>query len=161
MISVHLLAPKEKQTSMLSTYTRMRNFGKSVSTTCMLPEVLGHWYTRQVVSTMDECQPSSSQLVADDRDHTEPHPLLSNTDGNQPSSSQLVVDNCGDVKSEVNEVYCYCKGPEEGKMIGCDNNECAIQWFYLDCLKFTSIPKGKCFCPDCRKATKGKGRKKI
>ena len=129
-------------------------------TTYLLPEVLGHWYTRQIVSTVDECQPSSSQLVVDDCDSTEPHPLVSNIDGSQPSSSQLVADDC-DVESDVNEVYCYCKGPDEGKMIGCDNNKCAIQWFHLDCLRITSIPKGKWFCPDCRKTTKGKGRKKI
>ena len=72
-----------------------------------------------------------------------------------------MADDC-DVESEVNdEVYCYCNGPDEGKMIGCDNDKCVIQWFHLDCLKITSIPKGKWFCPDCRKTTKGKGRKKV
>ena len=30
-------------------------------------------------------------------------------------------------------VFCYCKGPEEGEMIGCDNEECSIEWFHLDC----------------------------
>ncbi len=45
--------------------------------------------------------------------------------------------------------YCYCKGPDEGSMIGCDNPECSIEWFHWDCL--SSTPKGKWFCPDCRK----------
>ena len=72
-----------------------------------------------------------------------------------------MADDC-DVESEVNdEVYCYCKGPDKAKMIGCDNDKCVIQWFHLDCLKITSIPKGKWFCPDWRKTAKGKGRKKV
>ena len=48
-------------------------------------------------------------------------------------------------------VYCYCKGPEEGEMIACDNGDCSIEWFHLDCLKIKSAPKGKWYCPDCRK----------
>jgi len=68
---------------------------------------------------MDECQPSSSQLVADDCDSIEPRPLVSNNDESQPCSSQLVADDCGDVEAEVNEVYYCCKGPDKGKIIGC------------------------------------------
>ena len=61
---------------------------------------------------------------------------------------------------QVNEeTCCYCNGPDEGKMICCDDEECAIQWFHVDCLKITSIPKGKWYCPDCRKTTKGKAHK--
>ena len=71
-----------------------------------------------------------------------------------------MVDGRGDVEPEVNEVYCCCKGPDEGEMIGCDNKNCVIQWFHADCLMITSIPKGQWFCPDCRKTRKGKGHKK-
>ena len=49
-----------------------------------------------------------------------------------------------------NEVYCYCKGQEEGQMIACDIQDC-IQWFHFECLKMKQAPKGKWFCPDCRK----------
>ena len=47
---------------------------------------------------------------------------------------------------------CYCQGPEEGKMIGCDNPNCKIEWFHFACLKITEAPKGKrkWYCPDCR-----------
>ena len=45
--------------------------------------------------------------------------------------------------------YCYCEGPEEGDMIGCDNESCPYQWFHLECLDM-KIPKTKkWFYPDC------------
>jgi len=112
---------------MLSSYAKMKNFGQSVSgnvsifAICLLSEVQGQWYTRPLVSTMDKGQPSSSQLVINDCGNTQPLPLVSNIDECQPSTSQLVADSCGDVELDVNEVYCYCKGPDKEKMIGCDN----------------------------------------
>ena len=65
--------------------------------------------------------------------------------------------------SSDNEVgqYCYCRGPDEGTMIACDNTDCKIEWFHTKCLKLQSIPRGKWYCPDCRKLPcflKGKGR---
>ena len=48
-----------------------------------------------------------------------------------------------------NQVWCYCKGSEDGEMIGCDNTECDIGWFHTECLRITVIPKGKWYCPNC------------
>ena len=48
--------------------------------------------------------------------------------------------------------YCYCKGPDEGNMIGCKNPDGLIEWSHWDCLKIKAAPKGKWYCPDCRKA---------
>ena len=49
------------------------------------------------------------------------------------------------------ELWCYCNKPEEtGKaMIGCDNPNCPIEWFHMECLNMESIPRGKWCCPDC------------
>ena len=52
---------------------------------------------------------------------------------------------CSDV------IICYCKGPEKGAMIVCDNVDCSIEWCNLDCLKIESAPKEKWYCPNCRK----------
>ena len=63
--------------------------------------------------------------------------------------------------SSSQETWCYCQLPaEEDDMIGCDNRECNIAWFHLKCLRITNIPKGKWFCPECKKhkAKKGKGQ---
>ena len=55
--------------------------------------------------------------------------------------------------SQANE-WCYCKQGEEGQMIACDNKDCSIVWFHTACLRITNIPKGKWYCPDCRKIVK-------
>ena len=67
---------------------------------------------------------------------------------NQPSAEDTGNTETG---TDQNELWCYCRQPEEGEMIGCDNNACLIQWFHISCLHIKKIPKGKWFCPDCRK----------
>ncbi len=55
----------------------------------------------------------------------------------------------------VNQVYCYCRGPEAGDMVGCDHKGCPYKWFHLSCLKLKTFPKSKVwYCPDCRKLAK-------
>ena len=52
-------------------------------------------------------------------------------------------------------MYCYCNGPEEGEMVGCDNPSCNYQWFHLTCLKMDFPPKTKFwYCSDCQKIPK-------
>ena len=50
--------------------------------------------------------------------------------------------------------YCYCNRISFGEMIGCDNDNCKIEWFHTECVGLTAPPKGTWYCPDCRK-TKG------
>ena len=38
---------------------------------------------------------------------------------------------------------CYCRGPEYGDMVGCDNPSCSHEWFHLSYLKLVSQPKSK------------------
>lgn len=55
------------------------------------------------------------------------------------------------------DCYCYCRrGGDVGDLIGCDYENCKIQWFHQDCLKIKNIPKGKWFCPECRKLPQNK-----
>ena len=75
---------------------------------CVLPELLGKWYTKSQV----------------------------------PSQPTSVV---------PSNVWCYCRKEQEGLMIGCERKECPIVWFHTNCLKIEEIPKGKWYCPDCRK----------
>ncbi|XP_075053295.1 inhibitor of growth protein 2 isoform X1 [Mixophyes fleayi] len=46
--------------------------------------------------------------------------------------------------------YCLCNQVSYGEMIGCDNEECSIEWFHFSCVGLTYKPKGKWYCPDCR-----------
>ena len=57
------------------------------------------------------------------------------------------------VVSSVNEDelrYCVCSEISYGQMIGCDNSQCKIEWFHFDCVKLSTKPKGKWYCPNCR-----------
>ena len=59
------------------------------------------------------------------------------------------------VPIEANEeVYCYCRRVYFGDMIGCDNDDCAIEWFHFECVNLREQPKGQWFCPDCTKNMK-------
>ena len=59
-----------------------------------------------------------------------------------------------DTSSNLTPVWCYCRRDEEfDTMIGCDNEQCTIQWYHLSCLQIpqSHVPKGKWYCPDCHK----------
>jgi len=45
--------------------------------------------------------------------------------------------------------YCICQEVSWGEMIGCDNNDCPIEWFHFECMGLTTKPKGKWYCPKC------------
>ncbi|CAI6354780.1 unnamed protein product [Macrosiphum euphorbiae] len=62
-----------------------------------------------------------------------------------------------DMPIDPNEpTFCLCKQVSFGEMIGCDNPDCAIEWFHFACLCLNTKPKGKWFCPNCVKDKKKK-----
>ena len=67
-------------------------------------------------------------------------------------------ENNGAQNNEVCQLalWCYCRKVESGEMIGCDDTKCPIQWFHTSCLRITKIPRGRWFCPDCRKQKRRK-----
>ena len=76
-----------------------------------------------------------------------------------PTSTALSI-NSAQAKP-LNERYCYCNGPEEGNMVGCDNSSCTYKWFHLHCLGLKSLPKSKhWYCPDCRKLNQFRVKRK-
>ena len=98
-------------------------------TFCILPELLGKWYTRPYVK--HDCPEESSS-----------------------SSSTAAIETDSIHSSSHDRDYCYCGGTGGGLMIGCDNDGCAIEWFHMECLRIMTVPKGKWYCPDCRKLPK-------
>lgn len=48
-------------------------------------------------------------------------------------------------------LYCYCNQIAYGEMVGCDGEDCELEWFHLPCIGFETIPKGKWYCEDCKK----------
>ncbi|WVR09526.1 hypothetical protein IAU60_006594 [Kwoniella sp. DSM 27419] len=54
--------------------------------------------------------------------------------------------------------YCYCNQVSFGQMVGCDNDECPIEWFHMACAGLQAEPTGKWWCNICRpKMGLGKG----
>ena len=56
---------------------------------------------------------------------------------------QIICQNC------ESEMLCFFQ-VSYGEMIGCDNQDCPIEWFHFGCLDITTKPKGKWYCPKCR-----------
>ncbi|SCW02451.1 LAFE_0F06722g1_1 [Lachancea fermentati] len=48
-------------------------------------------------------------------------------------------------------LYCYCNQVAYGEMVGCDGDNCTLEWFHLPCIGLETLPKGKWYCDDCRK----------
>lgn len=86
-----------------------------------------------------------------------------------------------DMPVDPNEpTYCLCNQVSYGEMIGCDNpdvssknwnivvdigrvclctsffSQCPIEWFHFACVKLTTKPKGKWYCPKCSSDRKKK-----
>ena len=79
------------------------------------------------------------------------------------SLSETSIQASGNQISDSSQVpvYCYCKQPEDiDDMIACDNENCEIMWFHLGCIKMKKVPKGKWYCPDCRRKKPSKQTKK-
>ncbi|XP_048740342.1 inhibitor of growth protein 3-like isoform X2 [Ostrea edulis] len=74
-----------------------------------------------------------------------------------------IVDENGqpvDWQNDPNEPrYCLCNQVSYGDMVGCDNDDCPIEWFHYGCVGLTQAPKGKWFCPQCTAAIKRRGRR--
>ena len=98
----------------------------------ILPEVLGKWYTRLPDYTKSCTNMSKSNVHGSDSE-----------------------------QSGLDEVWCFCRCEESGEMIGCDDEQCNIKWFHMDCLRIDKVPKGKWFCPECSKRKRSRlGKRK-
>lgn len=47
------------------------------------------------------------------------------------------------------KVYCTCRQVSYGEMIGCDDDDCEIEWYHVACLNLDKAPEGNWICPQC------------
>ena len=52
-----------------------------------------------------------------------------------------------------NRKYYVCGIPSFEPMIARDSSKCQFEWFHFGCVQMLKSPKGKWFCPDCRRRT--------
>lgn len=69
-------------------------------------------------------------------------------------NSSPAPDNSSQSTNPRETLYCWCRGPESGAMIACDNSSCLYVWsFWL--LETYCLPSSKKWLsPDCRKIPK-------
>ncbi|EMC99819.1 hypothetical protein BAUCODRAFT_119391 [Baudoinia panamericana UAMH 10762] len=108
--------------------------------------------------TRDRATPSTNASISDgESDSASPTPSSlprSQADGagERPSRhAHAAEDEDMDGEDDDDAVYCYCKKQSYGNMIGCDNENCKLQWFHWSCVNLKSEPQGEWLCPDCSK----------
>lgn len=55
--------------------------------------------------------------------------------------------------NEQPKLYCICNRPSFGEMVGCDDDDCKIEWFHVGCVDVSpdALSTGaKWYCPTCR-----------
>lgn len=88
--------------------------------------------------------------------------LLDDEDINDDSASVSASDLGGDPDDPNEQAYCYCNRGSYGEMIACDNEQCAREWFHLQCTGLREPPDEdvKWYCEECGPLfVKGKGGK--
>jgi hypothetical protein len=57
-------------------------------------------------------------------------------DASQPS--KIILESYESVGSESDpeKPWCFCKNERSVRMVGCDAQDCPIQWFHVDCVDF-------------------------
>ncbi|XP_015371039.1 PREDICTED: inhibitor of growth protein 4-like [Diuraphis noxia] len=104
---------------------------------------------------------SATSLVGAVSDLTSPAYSVANVPVETSSFTGSVVDAGvihaadADMPIDPNEpTFCLCNQVSFGEMIGCDDPDCAIEWFHFGCVNLITKPKGKWFCPKCTKDKK-------
>lgn len=111
----------------------------------------------QLTSVSQVKRPESSESSGTDEERVKPKHTYSNTSSSSSSESETEIDSKENVQKEQTEksdnLYCYCQCPydEVSEMIACDGQDCTIEWFHFECVGIMVPPKGKWYCPDCRK----------
>ena len=54
-----------------------------------------------------------------------------------------------DSSSPEEDLYCFCRGKDEGNILECDGRNCTFQWFHFECVGITQAPDGEWYCDDC------------
>lgn len=75
-------------------------------------------------------------------------------------SLQVAATEAVEAASANEPLYCICRKPAYGDMVGCDNDDCPVEWYHLGCMGLKEAPKGTWYCPTCR-PTKGAASKKV
>ena len=81
---------------------------------------------------------------------TQPQPQPNEITQPAPTAPRLPTDSGFNRAGEP--IYCLCRDVDHGTMIACDNGNCPVEWFHLECVQIEGKPprRSEWFCPFCR-----------
>jgi len=144
-------------------------------TLCILPELIVKWFTRPAEPSVDPVYGGASEVAWESLEGPSDMMTLHSTEVNvmtvasdMLTSTQHILQVLEDSDhSEDDTLWWYCQQSMQEELVGCDNPNSKIKWFYLSCLQLmvSQLPKSKWCCPKCHKERhqskcKGKGKKK-
>jgi len=59
-----------------------------------------------------------------------------------PEMREVVPEEDYEATNEPEVPYCLCRRGTYGTMVGCDNRDCKIEWFHLECVGLKELPQG-------------------
>ncbi|KAF2168669.1 hypothetical protein M409DRAFT_65541 [Zasmidium cellare ATCC 36951] len=101
----------------------------------------------------DRATPSTNASLSGSDDDDSASPTPSSLPRSQQDGSG---DRADDEDGDDENLYCICQKVSYGEMVGCDNDDCELQWFHYKCVGVTEEPKGEWLCPNCRTLPKNK-----
>ncbi|KAI8146974.1 inhibitor of growth protein 5-like protein [Fennellomyces sp. T-0311] len=97
------------------------------------------------------------KTVRPEEEETPQGEYLSTEDSKQHAQAAISLSN---LPIDPNEpLYCYCRQVSFGEMVACDNDDCEIEWFHLECVGLRTPPRGKWYCKNCAEHLKIKQKK--
>ena len=121
----------------------MENFLHSLIPTSPKSQIINNsvLYTDTDTQKLSKCSETSN---TGDASGISSKSTSSNTDDASGTSSKprsnktlhekLSASNSSSVRDDDEEpTYCFCNGPDNGKMIACDNPTCPMEWFHVKC----------------------------
>jgi len=98
--------------------------------------------TGTVQDESHKAEKSSKREHSEDKEQTD-------EEATQPPTKQQKKEQ--DTSDDAKEKYCYCDGPDSGRMLACDNKDCKRQWFHFDCIGIVEAPSTKkWYCEECK-----------
>ncbi|AET40109.1 Pho23p Ecym_5350 [Eremothecium cymbalariae DBVPG len=101
--------------------------------------------------------PNASSVSSRRRNHNEPttNNVVPNNNANTTRKRKRQTKEDYFQRPKTNEygeaLYCYCNQVAYGEMVGCDGENCQLEWFHLSCINLETLPKGKWYCDDCKR----------
>ncbi|XP_031835077.1 misexpression suppressor of ras 4 [Nomia melanderi] len=147
----------EKQPTMKWRKMETPAFAAVPSSMKPLPARLSYGGKTVAYRPIESQQESLRIATASATESEEPADSSSDSSDTEVEASQQIQARLPESNAPITErpvnLYCYCQCPydEVSEMIACDGEDCRIEWFHFECVGIMVPPKGKWYCPDCRK----------